>query len=106
MIKLLVPMLVTFPLLSAVGTEAAIAATNDPLGILGSQALLTNQTEDGAIVKIAEGCGIGSFRDGNGHCRYYGYGAPPAPPHEACPPDRIFVPWTYHSGGRCLLNHG
>ena len=37
MIKFLVPVLVTFPLLGAVGTEAAIAATNDPLGVLGSQ---------------------------------------------------------------------
>ena len=63
-----------------------------------------HQPEDGAIVKVAEGCGIGYFRDGNGNCRYYGYGAPPAPPGEACPPDRHFEPWINHRGGRCVLN--
>jgi hypothetical protein len=88
MIKLLTPALVLFPLLGAVGTS-------DPLGILKSQ---------GEIMKVAEGCGIGFFRDGYGHCRYYGYGAPAAPPGEACPPDRHFVPWINHSGGRCVVN--
>jgi hypothetical protein len=92
MIRFLAPAFVVFPLLGGTAT----AAPSLPL---------INQTEAGAIVKVAEGCGIGYFRDGYGRCRYNGYGAPPAPPHEACPPDRHFVPWVNHSGGRCLLNY-
>jgi hypothetical protein len=103
-IKSLTPVLVMFPLLGVVGTDAAIAVTNNPLGILKSPAPMIDQTEDGAVVKVAEGCGIGYFRDGAGRCRYYGYGAPAAPPGEACPPDRHFVPWVNHEGGRCVLN--
>ena len=61
--------------------------------------------EDNAIVKVAEDCGIGNFRDEYGHCRHYGFGAPPAPPGEACPPDRHFVHWVNHSGGRCIPNY-
>jgi hypothetical protein len=99
MIGFLTRALVTFPLLSGVPAEAA------PLGILKSHAPLINQTEDHAIVKVAEGCGIGYFRDGSGQCRYYGYGAPPAPPDEACPPDRHFVHWANHRGGFCKLNY-
>jgi hypothetical protein len=63
------------------------------------------QAEDNAIVKVAEDCGIGNFRDEYGHCRHYGFGAPPAPPGEACPPDRHFVHWVNHSGGRCIPNY-
>ena len=103
--RFLAPALVMFPLLSGLPTEAATAATNDPLGILESRAPLIDQTEDRAIVKVAEGCGIGYFRTGNGECHYYGYGAPPAPPGEACPPDRHFVHWANHSGGFCKLNY-
>jgi hypothetical protein len=62
-------------------------------------------TDDNAIVKVAEDCGIGNFRDEYGHCRHYGFGAPPAPPGEACPPDRHFVHWVNHSGGRCIPNY-
>jgi hypothetical protein len=85
------------PLLGGVSTEAATAATN-------GHALLINQPEDSPIVKVSEWCGTGYFRDEYGHCRYYGYGAPPAPPHEACPPYWHFVPWVYHRGGRCVPN--
>ena len=63
------------------------------------------QAEDNVIVKVAEDCGIGNFRDEYGHCRHYGFGAPPAPPGEACPPDRHFVHWVNHSGGRCIPNY-
>ena len=61
--------------------------------------------EDNAIVKVAEDCGIGNFRDEYGHCRHYGFGAPAAPPGEAYPPDRHFVHWVNHSGGRCIPNY-
>ena len=54
-------------------TDAASAAT------IGKTPLM-NQTEGGAIVKVAEDCGIGNFRDEYGHCRDYGFGAPAAPP--------------------------
>jgi hypothetical protein len=67
---------VIFPLLGAVGTEAAIAA---------------------------EWCGKGYFRDSAGHCRYWGYESSSAPDHQGCPPDRVFVPYDHHPGGRCLL---
>ena len=96
MIKFLAPALLVLPLLSGVPTEAATAATNDPLGIL-------NQTENRPIVKVAEWCGDGYFKDEYGHCRYW-YG--PAPnPHDACPPGRHFEPWVYHRGGRCVPNY-
>ena len=95
--RFLAPALVMFPLLGGVPTVAATAAMN-------GHALLINQTENSAIVNVAEGCGVGHFRDGNGRCLYYGYGAPSAPAHEACPPDRHFERWSNHSGGRCLLN--
>ena len=98
MTKFLTPALVLVPLLSGVPAQAA------SLGILESHALLINQTENRAILKVAENCGIGYFRDGHGHCLYYGYGAPPAPAHEACPPDRHFVHWANHRGGFCKLN--
>jgi hypothetical protein len=96
--KSLVPVLVAFPLLGSVGTQAATA------GFFGNQGPLIDQAKDGAIVNVAEECGIGYFRDGNGHCRYYGAGAPSAPAHEACPPDRHFERWSNHPGGRCVLN--
>jgi hypothetical protein len=102
--KFLAPMLVAFPLLGAVGTQAAIAATDDPVGYFESQMTLVNQTKDSAIVNVAEECGIGNFRNGNGHCLHYGYGAPSAPAHEACPPDRHFERWSNHPGGHCVLN--
>jgi len=98
MIKFLGLVMATFPLLGGVPTEAASAAT------IG-HALLMNQTEGGAIVKVAEDCGIGNFRDEYGRCRHYGFGAPAAPPNEACPPDRHFVHWENHSGGRCMPNY-
>jgi hypothetical protein len=98
MIGFLTRAMVMFPLLNLVPAEAA------PLGIPESHAPLINQTEDHAIVKVAEGCGTGYFRDGYGQCRYYGYGAPPAPPDEACPPDRHFEHWANHRGGFCKLN--
>ena len=41
--KFLAPMLVAFPLLGAVGTQAAIAATDDPLGFFESQVPLVNR---------------------------------------------------------------
>ena len=99
MIKFLVPALLMFPVLGGVPTEATTAAP------LGSDASLIDQTENRAIVNVAEACGIGYFRDGNGRCLYYGYGAPAAPPHEACPPDRHFVHWANHRGGFCKLNY-
>ena len=93
-IKFVGPALVVLPLLGMAATAATIG-----------KAPLITQTEDRAIVKVAEGCGTGYFRDEYGHCRYYGYGAPPAPPDEACPPDRHFVSWVNHSGGRCVPNY-
>jgi hypothetical protein len=62
-IRFLAPALAMFPLLSGAPTEAANAAT---IGYVP----LMNQTEGGAIVKVAEGCGTGYFRDEYGHCRY------------------------------------
>lgn len=54
------------------------------LPLLGGAAAATNGRallmEDRAIVKLAEGCGNGYFRDELGHCHYYGYRAPPALP--------------------------
>ena len=105
MIRFVAPALMMFPLVGGVPTEAATAATNDPIGILESHTPLINQSEDRAIVKVAEDCGIGNFRDEYGHCRHYGFGAPPAPPGEACPPDRHFVHWVNHSGGRCVPSY-
>ena len=101
MIKFLGLALATFPLLGGVPTGAASAAT------IG-QTLLMNQTEDSAIVKVGEWCGADSFKDEYGHCRHYAfsaYGALPAAPHEECPPDRHFVHWVNHSGGRCVPNY-
>ena len=103
MIRFLAPALMMLPLLGGIPTEAATAATNDTLGILESHAPLINQTEDRAIVKVAQWCGDGYFKDEYGHCRYW-YGAPPDP-HDACPPGRHFEPWVYHRGGRCLPNY-
>jgi hypothetical protein len=94
-VRFLTPALFMLPLLSGIPTQAAMAVTN-------GHAPLINQTQDGAIVKVAEGCGTGYFRDEFGHCHYYGYGAPAAPPHEACPPHWHFVPWINHTGGRCV----
>jgi len=71
MTKFLAPVLVAFPLLGAVGTQAAIAASNNARAVFESP---SHQTEDSAIVKVAEGCATGYFRDGNGDCRYYVYG--------------------------------
>ncbi len=98
MMRYLAPALVMLPLLGGVPTEAATAA-------MVGYALPINQSEGGAIVKVAEDCGIGNFRDEYGHCRHYGFGAPPAPPGEACPPDRHFLHWENHSGGRCVPNY-
>ena len=98
MIRFLTPALVMVPLLNGLPAEAA------PAGNLATHAPLINQTEDHAIVKIAEACGTGYFRDGYGQCHYYGYGAPPAPPDEACPPDRHFEHWANHRGGYCAVN--
>jgi hypothetical protein len=89
-------------IITTISTAAALLAS--AAAFAAKPGPLINQTEGGAITKVAEGCGIGYFRDGHGNCRYFGYGAPAAPPGEACPPDRHFVPWTNHSGGRCLLN--
>jgi hypothetical protein len=97
MVRFLVPTLAMFPLLGGFPTDATTTAT--------SRTPLINQTETRTIVKIAEGCGIGYFRDGYGHCQYYGYGAPAAPPHEACPPDRHFVHWANHRGGFCKSDY-
>ena len=65
-----------FGLLGGVPAEAATAVMSDPLRTLENHAPLINQTEDRAIVKVAEWCGTGSFRDEYGRCRYYGCGAP------------------------------
>jgi hypothetical protein len=102
MIRFVGPAFVLLPLLAGVATEMASAA---PLGFLESATPLINRSKDGAIVKVAEDCGIGNFRDEYGQCRHYGFGAPPAPPHEACPPDRHFVHWENHSGGRCVPSY-
>src|SRR5271165_4398481 len=105
MMRFVAPALVMFPLLGGVPTEAATAA---PLGILESYAQLIDQTEDRAIMQVSEWCGADKFRDEYGHCRNYGfsvYGALPAPTHEECPPDRHFVHWVNHSGGRCVPNY-
>jgi hypothetical protein len=97
-IRFLAPTLLMFPLLSGIPTNAATAATNEPFGILQSHGL--NQTENGAIVKVAEWCGNGYFKDEYGQCRpWYGN------PHDDCPPGRHFVPWVYHRGGRCVPNY-
>jgi hypothetical protein len=99
--RYLAPALAMFPLLGAVPTEAATAA------MIG-YALPTSQTEDSAIVKVGEWCGADAFKDEYGHCRHYAfsaYGALPAAAHEECPPDRHFVPWVKHSGGRCVPNY-
>ncbi len=77
------------PLLGGVPTEAATAAIN----------------QNRPIVKVAEWCGADSFKDEYGHCRPYGYDAPPPDPHDACPPTRHFVHWVNHSGGRCVPNY-
>jgi hypothetical protein len=98
MMRFLAPALVMFPLLGAVPAETVTAA---PLGSRGS---LINQTEDRAIVKVAENCGSGYFRDGYGHCRYFGFESTSAPAHEGCPPDRHFVHWANHRGGFCKLD--
>ena len=89
--KALASVFVMFPLLGGVGTEAAIAATNNPLGILEDHA---------PIVKVEEACGNGYFRDGNGCRPWYGPATAGAP-HEACPWDRHFVHWANHRGGFC-----
>ena len=100
--RFVAPALLMLPLLAGVSTELATAA---PLGFLESYTPQNVQTEGAAIVKVAEDCGIGNFRDEYGHCRHYGFGAPPAPAHEACPPDRHFAHWENHSGGRCVPNY-
>jgi hypothetical protein len=101
MTKFVALCLTTFPLLAGVPTAAAIAGT---IGY----ALPIHQMDDGAIVKVGEWCGADSFRDEYGHCRHYSfssYGALPAAAHEECPPDRHFVHWVNHSGGRCVPNY-
>lgn len=101
MMRYLAPALMMFPLLGGVPTEAATAA------MIG-YAPPINQTEESAIVKVSEWCGNDGFRDEYGHCRHYSfssYGALPAAPHEECPPDRHFVHWVVHSGGRCVPNY-
>jgi hypothetical protein len=67
---------------------------------MNGHALLINQAENSAIVKVAEWCGNGSFKDEYGRCRPW-YGSD----HEGCPPDRHFEPWVYHTGGRCVPNY-
>ena len=94
--RFIAPALVMFPLLGGVGTKAAIAATNHPLGIHESHA---------PIVEVEEGCGNGYFRDGYGHCRLWYGGDPAHNPHEGCPPDRHFVRWANHEGGFCQSNY-
>ena len=89
--RFLTPALVMFPLLGAVPTVAATAAMN-------GHALLLNQTENSAIVKVAEWCGNGYFRE-HGQCRPWYSG------HETCPPGRHFEPYVYHTGGRCVSNY-
>jgi hypothetical protein len=92
MTRFLAPVLVALPLLGAVGTQAAIAATNDPLGFFESQA---------HVVNIAEGCGFGYYRDGNGNCFYNGN----SDGRESCPSGRHFERSSNYPQGRCLLNH-
>ena len=89
----LAPALVMFPLLGGVPMVAATVAMN-------GHALLIDQTENGAIVKVAEWCGgAGYFRDEYGHCRpWYG-------DHQTCPPGRHYEPYIYHRGGRCVPNY-
>jgi hypothetical protein len=89
--RFLAPALVMFPLLGGVPTVAATAAMN-------GHALLINQTENSAIVKVAEWCGAGNFRDEYGRCR------PWYSDHETCPPGRHFEPYVQHTGGRCVPN--
>jgi hypothetical protein len=96
--RFLAPALVMFPLLGGVPTVAATAAMN-------GHALLINQTENSAIVKVSEWCGAGYFRDEYGRCRYFGYESSAAPAHEGCPPGRHYEPYIYHSGGRCVPNY-
>jgi hypothetical protein len=60
MIRFLTPALMVLRLLNCVPAEAT------PLGILESQAPLINQTERQSIVKAAEACCTGYFRDGFG----------------------------------------
>jgi len=101
MMRYLAPALAVFSLLGLVPTEAATAAT---IGY----ALPIDQMKDSAIVKVGEWCGANGFKDEYGHCRHYSfstYGALPAALHEECPPDRHFVHWVVHSGGRCVPNY-
>jgi hypothetical protein len=93
MMRFLAPVLVMFPLLGGFPMVAATAAT--------SRAPLINPAENRAIVKVAENCGNGYFRDGSGHCQYFGYESTSAPAHEGCPPGRHFVHWANHRGGFC-----
>ena len=96
MMRFLAPALVMVPLLgSGLSTEAAVAATNDALGIYSRA----------PIVKVEEACGNGFFRDEYGHCRYWYGGEPAHNPHEGCPPDRHFVHWANHEGGFCQSNY-
>jgi hypothetical protein len=99
MMRFLAPALVMFALAGGLSTEAATAAP------LGSRAPLINQVQDRAIVKVAEACGAGYFRDGYGRCQYWGYESTSAAPHEGCPPDRHFVHWANHRGGFCKSNY-
>jgi hypothetical protein len=90
--RFLAPALVMLPLLGGVPMVAATAAMN-------GHALLINQTENSAIVKVAEWCGNGYFRNEYGQCRpWYG-------DHQTCPPSRHFEPWVHHTGGRCVPNY-
>jgi len=91
--KFLARALVMFPLLG--GGVPMVAATV----AMNGHALLLNQTENSAIVKVAEWCGNGNFRDQYGHCRPW-YGG-----HETCPPGMHFEHWVYHTGGRCVPNY-
>jgi len=96
MMRFLAPALVMVPLLGGgLSTEAAVAATNDALGIYSRA----------PIVKVEEACGNGYFRDGYGHCQYWYGGEPAHRPHEGCPPDRHFVHWANHEGGFCQSNY-
>ena len=85
MTKFLAPALLMFGLLGGVPAEAATAVMSDPLRTLENHAPLINQTEDRAIVKVAEWCGTGSFRDEYGRCRIWRS--------------------VNHSGGRCVPNY-
>ena len=96
--RFLAPALAMFPLLGGAPAVAATAAMN-------GQALLIDQTENNAIVKVSEWCGSGYFRDEYGRCRYFGYESSSAPAHESCPPGRHYEPYIYHSGGRCVPNY-